>query len=98
MEVVRFDSIDRDSSENIPQGALRAIFAAPAPSESKSSTFVSPVNATQVAVTRVDEMVLGAAETRQVDNLVDALYQMRAKQEGSEFWNIVTSRVEVVKP
>ena len=98
VEVVRFDSIDRDSSENIPQGALRAIFSAPAPSESKSSTFVSPVNATQVAVTRVDEMVLGAAETRQVDNLVDALYQMRAKQEGSEFWNIVTSRVEVVKP
>lgn len=98
VEVVRFNSIDRESSENIPQGALRAIFAAPAPSKSKSSTFVSPVNATQVAVTRVDEMVLGAADTRQAANLANALYQMRAKQEGTEFWNIVTSRVEVVKP
>ena len=98
VEVVRFNSINRDNDENIPQGALRAIFAAPAPSKSKSSTFVLPVDATQVAVTRVDEMVLGAPDTTQPSKLGNALYQMRAKQEGSEFWNIVTSRVEVVKP
>lgn len=100
VEVIRFNTIDRISSnsDNFPQEALGIVFAAPAPSESKSSSFIAPVNATQIGVVRVDQMILGAFDVEQSAQLVNAMSQLRAKQEGSEFWNFITSNLEVVKP
>ncbi len=100
VEVESFNSINRNNNvdDNLSPEGLRVVFAASAPSIGKPSTLISPIDATRIAVVRVDQMELGEEDIEGPNQLIDAISQMRTTQEGSEFWNVVKSRVEVVKP
>lgn len=100
VEVISFNSISRNDNadDNVSPEGLRVVFAASAPSIGKPSTLVSSVDTTRIAVVRVDQMELGKVDIEGPSQLIDAISQMRTTQEGSEFWNVVKSRVEVVKP
>lgn len=91
-----FNNLDRNGDDSIASDILSVAFAAPAPTNSRPSTFVSEIAADTVVVARVDALSLEKSETDK-SNLGAALSQLRTTQEGSEFWSIVTSNAELVK-
>jgi peptidyl-prolyl cis-trans isomerase D len=91
-----FNQLDRNGDDSIARDILSVAFAAPAPTQNHSSTFVAEIAADTVVVARVDALSLEKGTTNE-SNLEAALAQLRTTQEGSEFWSIVTSAAEMVK-
>ena len=75
---------------------MSVAFAAAAPSDGKASTFIGELADNEVVVVRIDSMEL-KAEPVTDNNLKTALMQLRTNQEGSEFWSVVTTTLEVNK-
>ncbi|MEE2820562.1 MAG: SurA N-terminal domain-containing protein [Pseudomonadota bacterium] len=90
-----FINIDRNGDDSIDRESLSVAFAASAPNEGHSSTFIAPTNDAFV-VARVDQIDLDAKTENDTD-LSSALSQLRTSQEGSEFWSVVTRAAEVEK-
>lgn len=91
-----FNNLDRNGDDSIARDILSVAFAAPAPTQVRSSTFVAETAADTVVVARVDTLSLEKGTTNE-SNLKAALAQLRTTQEGTEFWSIVTSATELVK-
>ena len=75
---------------------MSVAFAAAAPSDGEASTFVGEIADNEVVVARIDSMKL-KSEPVTDNNLKTALIQLRTNQEGSEFWSVVTTTLEVNK-
>ena len=75
---------------------MSVAFAATAPSDGKASTFVGEIADNEVVVARIDSMTLNTKPVTD-NNLKSALTQLRTNQEGSEFWSVVTTTLEVNK-
>ena len=96
LETTPFDNLDRNGNDFISREALSVAFAATAPSDGKASTFVGEIADNEVVVARIDSMTLNTKPVTD-NNLKSALTQLRTNQEGSEFWSVVTTTLEVNK-
>ncbi len=96
LETTLFSDLNRNDNDSLSRDALSVAFAAAAPSDGKASTFVGELADNEVVVARIDSMKL-KAEPVTDNNLKTALIQLRTNQEGSEFWSVVTTTLEVNK-
>ena len=96
LETTLFSDLNRNDNDSLSRDALSVAFAAAAPSDGKASTFVGELADNEVVVARIDSMKL-KAEPVTDNNLKTALMQLRTNQEGSEFWSVVTTTLEVNK-
>ena len=96
LETNPFSDLNRNDNDSLSRDALSVAFAAAAPSDGKASTFVGEIADNEVVVARIDSMKL-KAEPVIDNNLKTALMQLRTNQEGSEFWSVVTTTLEVNK-
>ena len=96
LETTPFSDLNRNDNDSLSRDALSVAFAAAAPSDGKASTFVGEIADNEVVVARIDSMKL-KAEPVTDNNLKTALMQLRTNQEGSEFWSVVTTTLEVNK-
>ena len=96
LETNPFSDLNRNDTDSLSRDALSVAFAAAAPSDGKASTFVGETADNEVVVVRIDSMKL-KAEPVIDNNLKTALMQLRTNQEGSEFWSVVTTTLEVNK-
>ena len=96
LETTLFSDLNRNDNDSLSRDALSVAFAAAAPSDGKASTFVGELADNEVVVVRIDSMEL-KAEPVTDNNLKTALMQLRTNQEGSEFWSVVTTTLEVNK-
>ena len=96
LETTLFSDLNRNDNDSLSRDALSVAFAAAAPSDGKASTFVGETADNEVVVARIDSMKL-KAEPVTDNNLKTALMQLRTNQEGSEFWSVVTTTLEVNK-
>ena len=96
LETTLFSDLNRNDNDSLSRDALSVAFAAAAPSDGKASTFVGEIADNEVVVARIDSMKL-KAEPVTDNNLKTALMQLRTNQEGSEFWSVVTTTLEVNK-
>ncbi len=96
LETTLFSDLNRNDNDSLSRDALSVAFAAAAPSDGKASTFVGETADNEVVVARIDSMKL-KAEPVIDNNLKTALMQLRTNQEGSEFWSVVTTTLEVNK-
>ena len=94
-DVQAFTDISRNGNESLGRDTLAAAFAASAPSEGRSSTFVAPTS-DSVVVARVDQINFEVQPDSET-NLSSALSQLRTSQEAGEFWSVVTAAAEMVK-
>jgi peptidyl-prolyl cis-trans isomerase D len=94
LSVQVFTDVSRNGNESLDRGTLAVAFAASAPSQGRSSTFIAPAG-DSVVVARVDQINFEVQPDSET-NLSSALTQLRTNQEGREFWSVVTA-VEVVK-
>ena len=96
LETTPFSDLHRNDNDSLSRDALSVAFAAAAPSDGKASTFVGEIADNEVVVARIDSMKL-KSEPVTDNNLKTALIQLRTNQEGSEFWSVVTTTLEVNK-
>ena len=96
LETTPFSDLDRNGNDLLSRDILSVAFAAAAPGDGKASTFVGEIAGNEVVVARIDSMKL-SAEPLTDNNLKTALTQLRTNQEGSEFWSVVTTTLEVNK-
>ena len=94
LSVQAFTDVSRNGNESLDRGTLAVAFAASAPSQGRSSTFIAPAS-DSVVVARVDQINFEVQPDSET-NLSSALTQLRTNQEGREFWSVVTA-VEAVK-
>jgi peptidyl-prolyl cis-trans isomerase D len=94
-DVQAFTDISRNGNESLGRDTLAVAFAASAPSEGRSSTFVAPTS-DSVVVARVDQINFEVQPDSET-NLSSALSQLRTSQEAGEFWSVVTAAAEMVK-
>ena len=96
LETTPFSDLHRNDNDSLSRDALSVAFAAAAPSDGEASTFVGEIADNEVVVARIDSMKL-KSEPVTDNNLKTALIQLRTNQEGSEFWSVVTTTLEVNK-
>jgi len=96
LETTLFSDVDRNGNDLLSRDALSVAFAASAPSDGRASTFVGEIANNEVVVARIDFMKLNT-EPASDNDLKAPLTQLRINQEGSEFWSVVTTTLEVNK-
>ena len=96
LETNLFSDVDRNGSDLLSRGALSVVFAASAPLDGKASTLIGEIANNEIVVVRIDSVNFNAGPVTD-DNLKSALTQLRKNQEGSEFWSVVTTTLEVNK-
>ena len=96
LETTPFSDLDRNGNDLLSGDILSVAFAAAAPSEGKASTFVGEIADNEVVVARIDSIKLNTEPVTD-NSLKIALTQLRTNQEGSEFWSVVTTTLEVNK-
>ena len=96
LKTTLFSDLDRNGNDLLSGDILSVAFAAAAPGDGKASTFIGEIADNEVVVARIDSMKLDA-EASTDNNLKIALTQLRTNQEGSEFWSVVTTTLEVNK-
>ena len=94
LSVQVFTDVSRNGNESLDRDTLAVAFAASAPSQGRSSTFIAPAS-DSVVVARVDQINFEVQPDSET-NLSSALTQLRTNQEGREFWSVVTA-VEAAK-
>ena len=96
LETNPFSELDRNGSDLLSRDALSVAFAASVPLDGKASTLVGEIANNEVVVARIDSVNFNVGPASD-NNLKSALTQLRKNQEGSEFWSVVTTTLEVNK-
>ena len=96
LETNPFSDLDRNGTDLLSRDALSVAFAASAPMDGKASTLVREIANNEVVVARIDSVNFNAGPIAD-NNLKSALTQLKKNQEGSEFWSVVTTTLEVNK-
>jgi len=96
--IKEFNELTREGSEEIATQFIPAIFAVPAPGNKNPGVKLQVLNDRQVIVSRIDSVTLGVPDDDSITQLKAALTQLRTEQEGREYWSVITSQAEIVRP